>query len=479
VLLAAVGSGPLYLAMHLAQGAVHRGPDAGGYRLAVVGYLGATLALFGLYGWLLRLCRAGVPRAARLLVFGLPVLYSLLWLATLPVFSVDVFSYLAHGYVRVGLDANPYEMPSSAVAASPLGGELAAYGWRPVFPPTPYGPLVTWLETGVARLAGDDVRLAVLVFKGVAVAGSLAAAALIRWILGLVRPADRDLGTVAYLWNPAVLVEVAGEGHNDALMAALVLLALGLTLRGRVALAVVAMVGAALTKYLPLLLIPLQLGYWWRPSGQARRRLAGRAAAGAAAGLAVAAVLFAPFWRGAETFTGLRESGRAGHTGSSQTVLVEVLSRVLGEPAALRAVSVAAAAALVLLAAALALRVPDGDALLRRCAVVMVAALVVAGPAYWPWYVILPVALLALVPRGGWLLALVALSLGSRLVAPLNSLYVDGVLGRSGFLLLTWLGAVALPLAAVAAARWAQFGEALPAGGRRRYRARHREAAGS
>jgi hypothetical protein len=195
--------------------------------------------------------------------------------------------------------------------------------------------------------------------------------------------------------------------------------------------------------------------------------------------LAVAVVLFAPFWRGAETFTGLRESGRAGHTGSTQTVVVEVLSRLVGEPQARQAVSVAAATALVLLAVVLALRVPDADALLRRCAVVMAAALVVAGPAYWPWYVILPVALLALVPRGGWLLALVALSLGSRLVAPLNSLYVDGVLGRSGFLLLTWLGAVALPLAAVAAARWADFREALPAGGRRRYRARDREAAGS
>lgn len=478
ILVAAVASGPAYLLMHLAQRLVHAGPGGAGYRAGTALYLVATAGLFALYVWLLRLCRHGLPRRLRLPVLGLPVLYSVLWLATTPVFSSDAFSYLAHGYVRVGLDANPYAVDSAAVAASPIGAELASYGWRPVFPPTPYGPLVTHLEIGIVRLAGGDVRLAVLLFKLTAVAASLAAAALIRWILGVVRPRDRDLGTVAYLWNPAVLVEVAGEGHNDALMAALVLLALGLTLRRRVAVAVLAMTAAVLTKYLPLLLVPLQLGYWWGGPERARR-LAGRLAVGAVAGLVVTVVLVAPFWRGTATFTGLRESGRAGHTGSTQTVVAEALSRVVGESAALRAVSVTAAAALVLLVLVLALRVPDADALLRRSALVMVVALVVAGPAYWPWYAILPVALLALVPRGLPLVALVALSLGSRLVAPLNSLYVDGTVSRSGFLLLTWLGAVALPALAVLAGRRANYRELVPAGWLRRYRAPGRDSAAS
>jgi hypothetical protein len=478
VLVAALASGPAYLAMYLGQQAVHAGPGGRGQPVGVAVYLVATVVLVALYGWLLRLCRRGLPARLRLLVLGLPVLYSLLWLPTVPVFSSDVFSYIAHGYVRVGLDANPYAVDSAAVAASPIGAELASYGWRPVFPPTPYGPLVTHLETGLVRLAGGDVRLAVLLFKLAAVAASLAAAGLIRWILGMVRPRDRDLGTVAYLWNPAVLVEVAGEGHNDALMAALVLLALGLTLRRRVAVAVLAMTAAALTKYLPLLLVPLQLGYWW--SGPERpRRLAGRLAMGAVAGLVVTVVLLAPFWRGTATFTGLRESGRAGHTGSTQTVVVEVLSRLVGESPALRVVAVTAAAALLFLALVLALRVPDADALLRRSALVMVVALVIAGPAYWPWYVVLPVALLALTPHGGWLLTLLAISLGSRLVAPVNSLYVDGAVDRAGFLGLTWLGAVALPLAAVLVARRADFREVLTGSLRRRYRAPDRDSGGS
>jgi hypothetical protein len=233
---------------------------------------------------------------------------------------------------------------------------------------------------------------------------------------------------------------------------------------------------AALTKYLPLLLVPLQLGYWWRGSAH-RRRLAGQIAAGAVTGLILTVVLFAPFWRGTKTFTGAEESSRAGHTGSSQTVVVEVLSRVLGEPSATRALAVAVAATLVLAAIALAVRIPDADALLRRSALIMVAAMVFVGPAYWPWYVILPIALLALVPHGGMLVTLVAVSLGSRLVAPLNSLYVHGTIGRPAFLLLTWLGGVAVPALAVLAAWFTDFREVAPARWRRRYGAAGRNPA--
>ena len=376
------------------------------------------------------------------------------------------------------LDANPYLVDSAAVAASPIGAELESFGWRPVFPPTPYGPLVTHLETGIVQLAGGDVRLAMLLFKLVAVAAGLAVAALIRWVVGQVRPQDRDLATVAYLWNPAVLVEVAGEGHNDALMAVLVVLALGLTLRRRVALAVAAMVGAALTKYLPLLLVPLQLGYWWR-APERTRPLAGRVAAGAVTGLVVAVVLFAPFWRGSATFAGLRESGRAGHTGSTQTVVAEVLSRLVGEAAALRAVSVAAAAALVLLAVVLALRVPDGDALLRRCAVVMVARAgpgragvlaLVRAPARRPAR---PGAARELAGRAGRPVAGVAaggaaeLAVRGRAAGPVRVPAAD--LAGGG-------GAAAGGVAGVV--RWADFRELRPLGGRRRYRAPDRDAAG-
>ena len=305
--------------------------------------------------------------------------------------------------------------------------------------------------------------LSIVLFKLVAVVSFLGAGALIWWILDRVRPEDRDLGTVAFLWNPAVLVEAAGEGHNDALMAALVLLALGLTLRRRVAIAAIVTALAATTKYVPLLLVPLQVAYLVRGTEQTSRfrwQLATGAVAGvlltvagvrAVLGRLVDAVRPRPVVTGrphridADDARGVALPGRRRAGGA--------LSRGLRRGRCHRASHRRAGGA-----------GPDGRGMLRSSAIVVATAMVFLGPAYWPWYVILPVALLALVPEGRLLVMLVAMSLGARLVAPLNSLYLDGVVDRAGFLLLTWLGAVAMPLVVLLASRLVDFREVVAAG---------------
>src|SRR5918994_1107329 len=91
------------------------------------------------------------------------------------------------------------------------------------------------------------------------------------------------------------------------------------------------------------------------------------------------------------------------------------------------------------------------------------------SPAYWPWYVVLPVAFLALVSRGILMALLVAMSLGSRLIAPVDSLYVDEAIGRPTYFLETWLGAVRVPLLAVLVFRLVDFGQLGSIRSRRRY----------
>jgi hypothetical protein len=76
-------------------------------------------------------------------------------------------------------------------------------------------------------------------------------------------------------------------------------------------------------------------------------------------------------------------------------------------------------ATIVLLAVVIAFRVRTSADLIRGSAVLMVRYTLLS-PAYWPWYAVLPVAFLALVPRGAFLVLIVAMSLGSRLVAPLK-----------------------------------------------------------
>lgn len=463
-----VASGLLYVAMYASQRAIHAGPGSTVFAGSVALYLVITIGVFGLYAWVLVLCRRQLTGAARLAAWAVPVVVSVMWLPVAPVFSIDVFSYIAHGYIQVELGDNPYLVSGTAVAASPIGQPLIDYGWRPVHPATPYGPVMTDLETAIVWLAGDNVRLSMVLFKLVAVASSLGVAAVIWMIVDRVRPRDRDIATIAYLWNPAVLVETAGEGHNDSVMTVLAVVTVLLVLQRRVVLGALTMAAAVLTKYVPVLLIPVLLGYLWRNTAD-KRPLLFRIAAGAVAAVCAAVALYVPYWAGRQTFTGLVSSGRAGHTGSTQTFLVEILATVIGGQPALRVVSLFAAATVMLAAIAIAMWVRTPTDLLQGIAVLMVIYTLLA-PAYWPWYIVMPVAFLAMSPHGTLLVLLVAMSLGSRIVAPLDSLYVDGVIGRPAFFLLTWLGSIAVPLIAVLVYHRGYFAELVSKRIRQRYR---------
>jgi alpha-1,6-mannosyltransferase len=445
VLVVGAITGLLYGAVYVAQRAIFRGPDGPGYEQGIVLYTLSTVVLFGTFVRLLSLSRRTLTFTARLLAICFPLGFYLFWIPVAPVFSSDVFSYVWHGYVRAGLGENPYLETSSAVAAQPIGHDLAAYGWVPVQPQTPYGPLVTRMEAAAVAMADGDVRLSYLYLKLMTGLAGLGIAWLIWMVLSKVRPDDRDLGMLAFLWNPVMVMEVAGEGHNDSVMTLLVLTAILLTLSQKAVWVMVALAAGVITKYLPVLFLPLQVAHLWRVSGN-RNRLVGRLAFGAVLGLGLAVASFTSFWVGERTFEGVRLSGRTGHTGSTQTVGVELLSRVVSDATAERVLLICSGSALVFLVIWAAARVTDGFQLLRMSANVALIYTLVLAPTYWPWYVIMPVALLTLMPDKRNLVLVVVISLGSRLVAPLNSLYVDSVIDRPAFLLLTWLGGVAVPL---------------------------------
>jgi hypothetical protein len=125
--------------------------------------------------------------------------------------------------------------------------------------------------------------------------------------------------------------------------------------------------------------------------------------------------------------------------------LVEAVSLVISEQTVLRVVSVVAAATVVL------------------------AAVVIAVRGRTPTDLVLPVAFLVLVPRGILMVLVVVMSLGSRLIATVDSLYVDEAISRPICFLVTWLGAVRVPLLAVLVFRLVDFGEVVAIRSRRRY----------
>jgi alpha-1,6-mannosyltransferase len=439
----------MYLVVADAQQAIYHGPAPGhpGLLAGTSRYMLATLVLFVLYVLVLALCARGnvTSAAARLLAFGCPVAFNVLFVLGPPRLSGDVLSYIAHGQVtRQG--GNPYMDGEGAIAGSEVAGDLAAYGWRPGHPVSPYGPLWTGIEAGaVTSVQGVGNRI--LAFKAIATAASLASAALVWLVVSRVRPERRQFATLAYLWNPMMVIEFSGEGHNDALVTLFVLLALALAVRGQDGSAAVALWGGVLIKYLPLVfLLLLAVRLWQTRSGSLTtiRRWAGCLAAMAL----FSYVTFRPWWEGWATFEGLRLAGHSGQTGSTVTLAVEVVARAMTQPppaALLTLVSLAILGAVVSWAA---YRGVNDEALLSGCAAVALTYLLLVSPNYWPWYATVPVATLLLVSGPAPLALALALSLGSRLAAPFDMLYEHAALSRFWFLLGSWLLGIGGPLLA-------------------------------
>ncbi len=409
----------------LAEGAQPASPSA--LLMQCVAYALSTLGLFGLYAAVLGLCRKGAlaQGSRRAWALGFPVLFNLIFIFSLPQLSRDVLSYMAHGYLGQG--GNPLLQPTSDVMSTPLGPQLARLAWHPISAITPYGILWTRLEVAILS-AATEPRTAVLLFKATSVAASLGAAGCLWLFLGKVHPRAQLLGTLAYLWNPLVIVEFAGEGHNDAAVALFVVAALAASASRWPWVAILALFLGVLTKYIPAMLGPPLLVHVWKT-----RRGTGRFALdlliGVALGAGLAALLYGPLWAGFDSFKGIARRGAPisslAPTGIINWVLMRSpLQQLSGE---LTLILVTVPFVLFLLWSSFKVR--DLAGLAKAFAGIALAYVLVASPDYWPWYTCLVVPLLvAAAPEGSlWLQGLLALS--ARLSAPADVLFENGFIG--------------------------------------------------
>ena len=384
-------------------------------------YYASSAALVAAYAALLLLViRGRVRGAARTAVLLAPVMLQLALLLPRPWLSTDVLSYVAQGFLgNTIVGGNPYVNVPRDVLGTFVGDQLTGLGWRPQTILSPYGPLWTAYET-LVRWMSQNVGAAVLLMKAAPVAASLGSAALISRILGRERPRLQLLGTVAFLWNPVVITELAAEGHVDGVMVFLVLLGVDASLRAQPVRSVLAGGLATMTKYLPLMLLPAQLVHLWRtrrPTDVRRRLLM---AAALTSGLIVA--LFAPFWVGLRTLEGLRVMGQPGPWPTVTGFLYRYLERAYPWVDGGTVATIVVSGGFALYVLRLALGVRSGQTLLVALARTALAFVLVASPVFYPWYAVLPIALVALVPEASHLTLILVLTATSRLVAPLVDL---------------------------------------------------------
>src|SRR6478609_581860 len=168
-----------------------------------------------------RMSRSQMDRT--LLLWALPLLVAP------PMFSRDVYSYLAQSQIaRIGLD--PYKVgPASGLGLDHVFTLTVPSLWRET--PAPYGPLFLWIGSGISRVTGDNIVAAVLCHRVVVLVG----VGLIVWATP--RLARRcGVAEVSALWlgpcNPLLFMHLVAGIHNEALMLGLMLAGTEFALRG-------------------------------------------------------------------------------------------------------------------------------------------------------------------------------------------------------------------------------------------------------
>ncbi|MGW5664091.1 polyprenol phosphomannose-dependent alpha 1,6 mannosyltransferase MptB [Streptomyces sp. NPDC003758] len=198
-------------------------PESGRAALGLVGVYFGVVLLIAAWALLGRVIRGPEPPTPRALLLVLATWAAPLLLAP-PLFSRDVYSYLAQGaMVHAHLDVYAH---GPAQLGGPLADEVAPV-WRDTA--APYGPVFLVIASALSGLTRGELPAGLLGMRLVALLGvALMAFALPR----LAKHCGAD--PAAALWlgalNPLVLLHLVAGAHNDAVMLGL----LGMGLLGTV-----------------------------------------------------------------------------------------------------------------------------------------------------------------------------------------------------------------------------------------------------
>ena len=226
--------------------------------------------------------------------------------------SHDVFDYLFRGRMMTEYRANPLvDVPESFGLSTPYSRYLA---WRKHV--DTYGPIweassaavassvhqvTSWLgwwddSSPVCPRSPESCRLLVVYITGyrlLAISLTGLSGCLIASIVKRSQAAFVPLALAAWLWSPVTLISTAVGGHNDAVMLVLVLLGWWLLQRQHPFWALLALLLAAHVKLTALIWLPACM-IWiiWQWGGKQALKIG---LAGAASGLALSWLLYAPF----------------------------------------------------------------------------------------------------------------------------------------------------------------------------------------
>ena len=360
-------------------------------------FLVGGVAMFALYALAVLEARTLPVGRALPVVFGCSALLLLLFAWMYPVNAIDIFIYA----VRSRLWTEYGENPNAAYPATYWDSDpYMHFGMREWADDTsPYGPLWNLIAAPATLIGGDRIWLALVVFKALAVLCVLAGGVVIAKTVAATRPAGAATGALIYLWNPLVLWEGVANAHNDVLLALFLLLALLAWARRWNRFVIPLLVAAALIKYVGVLLVPLAVVALWRRAKTWRERWRLGLEIGVLS-LLVCLVGFAPFYDLQAVVDSVQRQGELISTSPAGAIL-GVWSDMIGPPGPTDAVKLLGFGIVFATLGWLLVEVWVSPTKLPRASFeLLFVLLLVATWNFRGWYLIWPVALVALRPLG-------------------------------------------------------------------------------
>jgi alpha-1,6-mannosyltransferase len=364
-----------------------------------------------------------------------------------PLFSRDVYSYLAQGTL-IHLGHSPYH--EAPIALARLHHQHVLSGVDPFWRNTkaPYGPLFLGVISLMVGMTGSHLVAGAIAIRAFDFVGILLLAV---FVPRLARAAGTDPRRALWLalLSPLVLLQLVSPAHNDALMVGLMVAGVALALERRPLLGIALCAVAATVKVPAAAAIIFILVAWARTLPERRDQLRAVAKSVAVTVAIAAAVTLVTGLGLAWISTGLFNTpGRVRLSITPATALGYTIAHALHHvsvplngkqfEATVSHVTFAIAAVYGL---ALLYRTRFEN-LVRQLGLLLVAV-AIGGPAAWPWYFTWGLAVLACRPpiqRSVWLP--VAIIVPAFIIAPNGRLVLT--LSLSPYMLLLYLALVAI-----------------------------------
>lgn len=357
-------------------------------------------------------------RALFITILLLTALFGLTFVFAPTAMSSNQFLYGLYGRLITVYHVNPYTASLAAFPHDFLQKGILTEGQ----PATSSGPIWIDLCIPIALLARDSVANILLDFRLLGLLAHLVNAILIWVVLAKLKPELRIGATLLYAWNPLVLLLSIGGMHQDVVVVLFILLGVVFFQRNSPILGWVLVLLALLINMLCLLLLPLVFTLLPKESRQfstGRRVLWWLSLSGVS--ILVLVLAYAPYWQSWGLMGLLASLQHTFIQDSAVNSLDAVLRNLpiklpvwlawLVVPQHWTIFAAVTVGCLLLLGCWLADKV---EFVVLFCSWVMLALLVLL-PTYWPWYVLLPLALVLCTTSGRTLLLVMLLTAGAML----------------------------------------------------------------